>query len=170
MNTNIIGVYEEEATMIAALKKIREENIEINDVFSPYPIHEVFEILKRKTKISYATFVYTAGGFIITYAFLYWTSVISYPLIYGGKPLHSIPSFIVISFVTAILLGVVASAITFFIRSKLYPGKKANIVDPRITDNAFVILIDKKPEMSQGDIKSINSLLKENGAIEVIEK
>ncbi len=170
MNTAILGVYDDENLLISAMKRIRDEKIEISEVFTPYPVHEVFEILKRKTRLPLATFLFSSSGAILTYLFLYWASVKSYPLIFGGKPLHSVPSFILISFVLMIFFGVLLSVITFFIRSKLYPGKKVAILDPRITDNAFVVLIDKKPEMSSHEINLIYSLLKENGAVEVLEK
>ena len=111
-------------------------------------VPEVFKIMKRKTRLPLATFLFCVLGVILTYLFLYWASVLSYPLIFGGKPLNSIPSFILICFVMMIFFGVFLSVIAFFVRSKLYPGKKAKIHYPRITDNAFVIMIDKKPEMS----------------------
>lgn len=170
MKTSILGIFEEEGLFISALKIIRDKNIEVTEVFTPYPIHEVFEIMKRKTKLQIATFLFAAFGLVISYVFIYWTSVISYPLTYGGKPYHAIPSFIIICFVTTICVAILLSVITFFIRSRLYPGKKPTIVDPRITDNAFVIQINTQPEMTSGDIKTINSLLMKNGAVEVIEK
>lgn len=170
MNTTILGVYEDEKLLISAMKKIQDEKIEIREVYTPYPVHEVFKILKRKTRLPLATFLFTLFGAILTYLFLYWASVRSYPLIFGGKPLHSVPSFILISFVMMIFIGVLLSVITFLVRSKLYPGKKVKIHDLRITDNAFVILIDKKPEMSTYDINLLYSILKEYGAVEVLEK
>lgn len=170
MNTSILGIYEEENLMISAMKIMSEKKIPILEVYTPYPVHEVFKLLKRKSRLHWATLVYSILGLVLTYLFLYWTSVISYPLIYGGKPYHSIPSFIIVCFVMTLFFGILFTVITFFVRSKLYPGKKVAIIDPRITDNCFVILIKKTPEMSSEDIKSINSIFKENGAIDVIEK
>jgi hypothetical protein len=169
MNTRIIGIFEEEKLLITALKKINEEKIRINEVFTPYPVHEVFNILKMKTTIPFTTFLYALLGLVISYLFIYWSSVIDYPLIYGGKPLHSVPSFIIICFVTTISVSVLLSVITFLIRTRLYPGKKPVIHDKRITDNVFIILIDKKPEMSAQKIKMINSILKNNGAVKILE-
>ena len=170
MKKRILGIFEEEGLLIGALKIIRDKNIEIAEVFTPYPIHEVFKIMKRKTKLQIATFLFAAFGLMMSYSFIYWTSVISYPLTYGGKPYHAIPSFIIICFVTTICVAILLSVITFFIRSRLYPGKKPEIVDPRITDNAFVIVINAQPETTSDDIKIIISLLTKNGAVEVIEK
>jgi hypothetical protein len=169
MNTKIIGIFEEEKLLISALKKINEEKIGISEVFTPYPVHEVFNIMKIKTTIPFTTFLYALLGLVISYVFIYWSSVIDYPLIYGGKPLHSVPSFIIICFVTMISVSVLLSVITFLIRTRLYPGKKPVIHDKRITDNVFMILIDRKPGMTAQKIKMINSILKDNGAIEILE-
>ena len=170
MSSSIIAIYREEKLLLSALRKMNDENIAINDVFTPYPLHEVFKIMNIKTRIPFATFIYAVFGIFISYAFLYWTSVIDYPLVYGGKPLNSIPSFIIITFVTMISLSVLLTVLTFLFRTKLYPGKKPLILDLRITDNAFVIVIDKKPDMSFKEIKRINSILVEYGAIEILEK
>lgn len=169
MKTSIIGIFEEEGLLISALQKIHDKNIVITEVFTPYPVHEVFKIMKRKTKLQIVTFLFAAAGLVISYLFMYWTSVISYPLIYGGKPYHSIPSFIIICFVTTICVAIILSVLTFFIKSRLYPGKKPTIIHNGITDNAFVILVNTNPEMSSIDIKAINSLMMQNGAVEVIE-
>ena len=170
MSPHIIGIFEDEKGLISALKKIRDKNIYITEVFTPYPVHEVFRIMKRKTKMQIATFLFAAFGLVLSYGFIYWTSVISYPLIYGGKPYHAIPSFIIICFVTTICVAILLSVITFFVRSRLYPGKTPVIIDERITDNAFVIMINIEKETSSEDITMINSLLMQNGAVEVIEK
>lgn len=170
MKNAILGIYEAEELLISTLKKMRVEKIEIREVFTPYPVHEVFKIMKRKTNLPFVTFFFAIAGLILSYYYAYWTSVISYPLSYGGKPLHSIPSFILIGFISMISFGVLFSVITFLFRTRLYPGKKPIIFDFRITDYAFVIVIEKKPEMSSTDIKTINSILNENGAVEVLEK
>ncbi|HLF33634.1 MAG TPA: DUF3341 domain-containing protein [Cyclobacteriaceae bacterium] len=170
MNKSIIGIYDNENLLISVLNEMDKENISIEEVYSPYPIHEVFKILKRKTKLPYATFTYALIGLAISYSFLYWASVKSYPLIYGGKPLHSIPSFIIICFVSMISISMLLSVLTFLARTKLYPGKRPMIHDLKITDDAFVMIIPKKPEMSENDLIKINSLLKASGAIKIIEK
>lgn len=170
MSPHIIGIFEDEKGLISALKKIRDKNIDITEVFTPYPVHEVFRIMKRKTKMQIATFLFAAFGLVLSYGFIYWTSVISYPLIYGGKPYHAIPSFIIICFVTTICVAILLSVITFFVRSRLYPGKTPVIIDERITDHAFVIMINIEQETTPEDIIMINSLLMQNGAVEVIKK
>ncbi len=168
-NNNIFGVFEDEDILLTAMKKIKAEGINIKNVFTPYPIHEVFHEMKLKTRLPYAAFGFGVFGLFFVYALLYWTSVINYPIVIGGKP-HNTLSFIIILFVMTICVGVILSLIAFFVRQKLGPGKKAVIVHKDITDDKFVIVIEKTENMSKDDTQRINSLLFEAGAIETGEK
>src|ERR1017187_10073718 len=102
---NIIGVFEDEDILINAIKNIKKNNIKIKNVFTPYPIHEVFAELNLKTRFPYIAFVFGALGTLSVFVFLYWTSVINFPIMVGGKPTLS-SSFIIILFVMTIFAGV----------------------------------------------------------------
>ena len=168
MRTNILGVYDDEHDLMHAIDKLQEDGIKVADVFSPFPLHGIWDKLKQTTYLPYATFAYGLVGGIATFALLYWTSVINYPLKFGGKPLNTL-SFIIIMFVLIILIGTVFTALTFFIRQKLYPGKKVTMPDPRSVDDKFVIVIEKSEDMDESELKRIKSLLTETGAVEVNE-
>ena len=168
MRTNILGVYDDEHDLLHAVDKLQEGGIKVKDVFSPIPLHHIWDKLKQTTLLPYATFAYGAIGAIGSFALLYWTSVISYPLKFGGKPLNTL-SFIIIMFVLTILVGTVFTALTFFIRQKLYPGKESPMPDPRTVDDKFVIVIEKTEEMDNDELKKIKSLLTETGAVEINE-
>jgi ActD protein len=170
LRTAILGIYKNEETLVTAMERLKTEQIEISEVFMPYPVDKVFEILENKTRFPLATFFFALLGLVFSYWYIYWSTVVNYPLSYGGKPIHSIPSFILVGFISMISLGVLLSVIAFLIRSRLYPGKRQLCPDPRIMDDAFVIYIKKKEGMSGSELKEIHSILKENGAIEVLEK
>lgn len=165
-HTNIIGVYEDENVLLKAIDELQENNVKIVDVFSPIPIHGVFEKLKLTTRLPYATFIYGAIGTIAVFAFLYWTSVVSYPLKFGGKPLNTL-SFIIIMFVLTIFVGTFLTFMTYFIREKMYPGKVVTLPVPRTTNDQFAIIIDKPHSMDDSEVKRISSLLMSSGAVEV---
>ncbi len=168
MRTNILGVYDDEHDLLHAVDKLQEGGIKVKDVFSPIPLHHIWDKLKQTTLLPYATFVYGAIGAIGSFALLYWTSVISYPLKFGGKPLNTL-SFIIIMFVLTILVGTVFTALTFFIRQKLYPGKKSVMPDPRTVDDKFVIVVETNDGMDNDELKKIKSILTDTGAVEVNE-
>ncbi len=166
--TNIIGVYDDEDVLVDAIHHIQSKNIQIRDVFTPIPIHGVFEALKLKTRMPLATFIYGAIGVCLTFAFLYWTSVVSYPLKFGGKPLNSL-SFIIILFIATIFIATLLTFLTFFIRQKLYPGKEVTVLDPRSTDDKMIIVVDKDKKLSAVEIEVIKKAFTDSGATEVNE-
>jgi hypothetical protein len=166
---NIIGVFEDEDVLVRAIRKLKEHRIKIDYVLTPFPVEKVFEELGLKTRLPYATFIYGFIGVTLTFVFLYWTSVINYPLKFGGKPLNSL-SFIIIMFVLTINTAVVLTLVTFFIRQKIGPGKKSVVIDERSTDDKFIIVIHKAPEMTAQEIGDINDILKDSGAVEIYEK
>jgi hypothetical protein len=167
-HTNIIGVFDDEEVLLKAMDELQANNIQILDVYSPIPLHGVFERLKLTTRLPLATFLYGAVGTITIFAFLYWTSVVSYPLKFGGKPLNTL-SFIIIMFVLTIFVGTFFTFLTYFVREKMYPGKKVNLPVPETTNDQFAILIEKTENMSKEDEEKINEILKKTGAIEVKE-
>jgi ActD protein len=170
VNTAILGIYENETTLVTAIEQLKTKQIEIGEVFMPYPVGKVFEILGKKSNFPWATLFFSLLGLAFSYWYMYWATVVNYPLSYGGKPIHSIPSFIIVGFISMISLGVLLSVITFLVRSRLYPGKRQLCPHPRVMDDAFAIYIIKKDGMPGSKLKEIYSILKENGATEVLEK
>lgn len=166
---NIIGIYDDPDVLVAAAKKLKEKDVRIKNIFSPFPVHGLWDVLGLKTSIPLLTFIYGTIGLISIYAFLYWTSVVNYPLKFGGKPLNTL-SFIIIMFVGTIFVGVLFTFLTFFIMQKIGPGKKVVMIDPRTTDDKFAIVIEKSPGFTDEDVKRITTILTETGAVEVSEK
>ncbi len=165
---NIVGIYDDPDVLVAAAKTLKEKDVRIKNIFSPFPIHELWEVLGLKTRLPVLTFIYGTIGLITIYAFLYWTSVVNYPLKFGGKPLNTL-SFIIIMFVGVIFVAVLLTFTTFFIRQKIGPGKKVVMIDPRTTDDKFAIVIERATEFTDDDIRRITAILKETGAVEISE-
>lgn len=164
-----VGVFEEEGKLIASLKNLDEKGIRIHEVFTPYPIHDVIKILKRKSLLPTAGLIYGLTGAVAVLAFLYYTSVIDWPIVYGGKPFNSFPSFIIITIVLTIFIVTITSLGTFSARSKLVPGNTNLIFDERATDDKFIIVIADN-EVEPGQFTEASEWMKKDGAIEVVEK
>ena len=162
----LIGVFEKEETLLAAFRKMKEQGIEIEDVFTPYPVHEILEKHGRRSRITIVGWFYGFFASIGILAFLFYTAVINWPLKYGGKPSNAFPSFIVITIVLTIFTITVLSLFTFSWRANLWPSNEKPIYHPRATDDKFVILVNKE----RADVNAATSVMKESGAIEVIEK
>ncbi|MBE0637290.1 MAG: DUF3341 domain-containing protein [Bacteroidales bacterium] len=162
---SIIGVFEDEANVVKALKVFKEQHIEVNDIFGPCADHDILKNLTKKSRIPHASFFYGVMAVILTFSFLYYTSVIDYPLRYGGKPLFSFPPMVVLMYLMTILTTATLTVFTLLGVIKYFPGKSAKIIDPRVLDDHFVILIEKP-----ADPEKIKSVLKSAGAKEIREE
>jgi hypothetical protein len=164
-----IGIFDDEGKFLSSIRSLQEQKLQIFDVFTPYPVHEVFHLLKRKSKLPTAAYFFGLFGILGTLGFLYYTSVISWPLNYGGKPFNSFPSFIVVTIVVTILTVTLASLALFSARSKLFPGRENTIFDLRATDDKFVIVVDTNVSDKTVGEKA-GGIMEEQGAIEVVDK
>jgi hypothetical protein len=163
-----IGIFDKEDKFISAIRSLQVGEFIIYDVFTPYPVHEALHLLKRKSKLPTAAYFFGLFGIIVTLAFLYYTSVIDWPIIYGGKPFNSFPSFIVVTIVVTIFLVTISSLAVFSVRSKLFPGRDNTIFDPRATNDKFVIVVTDFPdELIAG---KAGRIMEEHGAVELIDK
>jgi len=169
MEKNIIGIYTDEMLVAPAINQLREEGVEVKDVYTPFPVFEIIEAMKLKTKFPYYAFAFGVIGFSLTFWFLYWTAVQSYPLNIGGKPSLSL-SFVIILFVMVINITVISSLIAFFVREKKGPGAKAKCVVDGVNDDKFVVLIDKTSKMTDDDSAKISEILRNSGAIDIQER
>jgi hypothetical protein len=164
-----IGVFDDEGKFISSIRSLQEQKFRIFDVFTPYPVHEVFHLLKRKSRLPTAAYFFGLFGIISTLAFLYYTSVINWPIVYGGKPFNSFPSFIIVTIIVTILTVTIASLALFSARSKLFPGRDNTIFDLRATDDKFIIVIESNfPDISSAG--RAGNIMEEQGAIEVFDK
>ncbi len=158
-----IGVFTVEEEFLASLETLKQHNIPVYEVFTPYPVHEVFHLLKRKSRLPLAAYFFGLFGIAATLGFLYYTSVIDWPIVYGGKPFNSFPSFVVVTIVVTIFTVTILSLGLFSARSKLVPGKENTVFDVRATDDKFIIVLE-----NAGD--EAKKILMDSGADEVIDK
>jgi hypothetical protein len=171
MTTNkkyLVGVFNDEHTLKDAFKKALEKGVVIEEVYTPYPIHEILHGMKYKTRITYAAFFYGLFGALTLLGGMYYAAVIDWPLQFGGKPFNTFPSFIVVTIVATILSITLLTLLTFSVRSKIYPGKKADIIDIRATDDKFIILLDQ--DKMGMEMPEVTQLFQSHGASEVYQK
>jgi hypothetical protein len=164
-----IGIYEEEEKFLSSIKSLQDKEVKIYDVFTPYPVHEVFHLLKRKSRLPTAAYFFGLAAIILILAFLYYTSVLDWPIDYGGKPFNSFPSFVVVTIILTIFTVTIASLAVFSARSKLIPGRENTIFDDRATDDKFVIVIDTETFDNETS-EQASDLMKAEGAVEVLDK
>tara|TARA_B100001113_G_scaffold340278_1_gene324311 strand:- start:169 stop:684 length:516 start_codon:yes stop_codon:yes gene_type:complete len=170
MSTKRIHVlFDDDDTLINAVKEIVKNKIYIHEVYTPFPVHGLDKAMKLKpTNISIATFIYGCFGFSVAVLMMYYIMIVDWPQDIGGKPsftlIENIPSFVPIIFEMTVFFAAHLMVITFYLRSKIWPFKKAENPDPRTTDDRFLIDMD-----SGSNVSKTKRLLKKMGAVEIKE-
>src|SRR5215470_6735816 len=101
----VVGSFRHLDSLILAIKGLKAAGFEELQALSPIPHHVIDEALE-KPPIPVRAFTFVAclvgciTGFTLTIA-----TTLHYPLIVGGKPIISIPPFLVIVFELTILFG-----------------------------------------------------------------
>ena len=165
----LLGVYEDEDLLLDAIRKVREGGVKIEEVYSPFPVHGIDDVLGYKRSwLSIAAFMFGVLGTSLALTMQIGMMGVDWPMIIGGKNFIPFPSFIPVTFEMTVLLAAFGMVGTFFTISNLKPWGKPRIFDVRITDDKHVMAVDldsnDKPE---SDIKSI---LTASGASEVNNK
>ncbi len=161
-------VFEDEEPMLRAVYKIQEHNEQILDVFTPFPVHGLDKALgMKRTRIPVAGFICGAIGGLLGFLFQAWVFTVDYPLVFGGKPYLSVPSFIPVTFEMTILFTALGVVSGLLIRSRLRPVKKFEPINDRITDDRFVILVDAE-ENEKSTRDHLQSVLSGIPTIEIV--
>jgi hypothetical protein len=100
----LMAEFDDPTSLVTATERAHHEGYRQMDAYSPFPIEELHEALGSKhTRLPLIVLIGGLLGCIGGYALEYWSSVIAYPVNIGGKPLHSWPAFIPVTFECTIL-------------------------------------------------------------------
>jgi hypothetical protein len=116
----LMAEFDDATALVAAARRARDAGYTRLDAFSPFPIEELNAALRLpRTKLPWIVFVGGLTGTVAGYGLEYWASVIHYPLNIGGRPYHSMPSFIVPAYETTILFAAFAAVIGMIVLNGL---------------------------------------------------
>ncbi len=96
--------------LIAAIGKVRARGYRKMDAYTPFPSHDVIHALHLPpSKLPWIVLCGGIVGCVCGYLMQYWIAVQEYPLNVGGRPLHSWPYFIPVTFECTILFSVLSA-------------------------------------------------------------
>lgn len=166
----LVGVFDDEAASMNAVRKIRAAGIKIHEVFTPYPVHGLEEALGyKRTRLPIAAFLFGLTGTSLALTMQIWMLGYDWPMIIGGKNYVSIASFIPVTFELTVLLAALGMVGTFMLVSDLKPYRWPRQFDVRSTDDKIVMAIDLAENGSKNK-DDITRMLNDLGASEVNEK
>ena len=100
----LMAEFDNPTAAVAAARSVYEQGYRKIDAFSPYPVEELSEAVGVHQ--TYMSHLVLAGGLIggtLGYLMQFYLHTIYYPLNVGGKPFHSWPAFIPVTFECTVL-------------------------------------------------------------------
>ena len=115
ISTSIYGLmaeFEDPTALVAATRRAHERGYRRMDAYSPFPIEELHEALgSRHTRLPLIVLIGGLVGGIGGYALQDWVSAAAYPINVGGRPFHSWPAFIPVTFECTILVAALSAVL-----------------------------------------------------------
>ena len=163
MSINVMGIFQFEEEFIGALRKLKESGFDGLTAMSPIPLHEADHVLGlgkspvRRFTLAGAL-IGAAAGFSMTVL-----TAIVFILPTSGRPIITLPSYLVITYEMTILLGVLFTLLGFHVVSGL-PAWKDKIYHPVSGVDRFTVVV----ECSKGENSALaEKIIRESGAEEV---
>ena len=164
----IHAIYTDDDLLMQAVKQTRSANYNITEVFTPFPVHGLDKAVGlAPTRIAITSFMYGLVGLTVAVLMMNFIMIEDWPQNIGGKPsfhfYQNMPAFIPIMFELTVFFAGHLMVITFYMRSKLWPFKKAENPDPRTTDDHFLMQVDA----GSHDVEELTKFLYDTGATEI---
>jgi molybdopterin-containing oxidoreductase family membrane subunit len=156
----VLGTFAEPAPAARAIRRLRERGFSIRAV-TPAPFPEVVAALGRpRSPIQWVTFPGALAGFFFGIALTAGTSL-AWPLVTGGKPIVSVPPFVIVIFELTVLVGSLANLAAVAYGTRVGARPRAFPIDLPF-DSELIALF-----AVGGDLEGAERMLRDEGAGEV---
>jgi len=165
----LIGIFDSEDDILRVTYSARRRGLKIVDVFAPYAVHGLDKAMGlERSKLPWVCLALGLFGASFKVWFEYWTTASDWPINVGGKPWNSLPAFVPITFEVMVLFAGISTVLAFFGMSRLWPGRKPALLDPRVTNDRFALVLEE--DNAAFDVDEIGQFLKEHHAVRVEER
>ena len=174
MNEDLYGImaeFAEPEQLLHAARRAYEAGYRKMDAYSPYAVEGVAEAIGfHKTRVPLIVLLGGICGAVTAYFLMWYSATIDYPLNVGGRPLHSWPAFIPITFELTVLFAAVAGTLGMLFLNGLpkpyhpvfnAPGFKL------ASQTRFFLCIEADDDMFQA--RRVRDFLRSLGAEKILE-
>ncbi|NJW52389.1 DUF3341 domain-containing protein [Salinimicrobium oceani] len=164
----IHALYTDDDLLLQAVRQVREARYRIGEIYTPFPVHGLDKAMGlAPTRLAITSFLYGIVGLAVAISMMNFIMIEDWPMDIGGKPsfsfLQNMPAFVPIMFELTVFFAAHLMVFTFFMRSKLWPFKKAENPDVRTTDDHFLMEV----ELGNHDANELTRFLFDTGASEI---
>jgi hypothetical protein len=145
MNSKVIhALYNDDDTLMDAVRQTRAAHHHIEEIYTPFPVHGLDKAMGlQPTRLAICAFIYGCIGLAVATWMMNNIMIEDWPQDIGGKPsfsyIQNMPAFVPVMFEMTVFFAAHLMVITFYMRSKLWPFKKAENPDIRTTDDHFLM-------------------------------
>ena len=108
----VMAEFDTPTALVAAARAAYERGFRKLDAYSPFPIEELSEVLHlHKNRLPLIVLIGGILGGLTGYLLQYWVTVVYFPINIGGRPLHSWPAYIIITFELTILFAALSAVL-----------------------------------------------------------
>lgn len=159
--TGLYGVmaeFSDAGALVHATKAAYAAGYRKMDTYTPYPVEECAEAIGfHHNRVALVVLLGALAGMCGGYGLAYWVSAITYPINVGGRPFHSWPSFIPVTFESAILLGSICGVIGMLAMNKLPQPYHPVFNSPNFSrasrDRFFLCIESEDPKFRADEVK-----------------
>jgi len=108
----LMAEFDNPTALVQAARAAREKGYRRLDAYSPFPIEDLSDALDlHRNRLPLIVLLGGLAGLAGGYLLQYYVTVWNFPINVGGRPLHSWPSYIVITFETTILVAALSTVL-----------------------------------------------------------
>jgi Alternative complex III, ActD subunit len=168
----MMAEFDTPSDLVAAARHAHEAGYQKIDAYSPFPIEELPEAIGfHRNGVPLVVLVGGILGGLSGYLMQYWVAAVSYPVNVGGRPYHSWPAFIVVTFEMTILFAGIAAVFGMLALNGLPMPYHPVFNVPRFAfatkDRFFLIIFSSDPKYEAGSTRSFLEGLKPRSISEV---
>lgn len=150
MGAWMLAAFPREEAMVAAAAAVRSEGFPTMECFTPHPSDGAYDVLPGPAYMSPLVLAGGAFGVALGFFIQWWANAFNWPIIVGGRPFFSIPTYVPICFECGVLCASFAGLYGFFISCKLpkldHPFQDSALFERHTVDRFVLAVRWDRPE------------------------
>jgi hypothetical protein len=168
----LMAEFSDHSALLKAAERAYAEGYRRMDAYSPFPIDGLAEAMgKRGTPIPLVVLLAGMAGGMGGYLMQWYALAVDYPLDIGGRPLHSWPAFVPITFELTVLSAALAAFLSVFILNRLpqpyHPAFNVAAFGQASQDRFFLCLEATDPKFNEAGTRAFLEELRPENVHEV---
>jgi molybdopterin-containing oxidoreductase family membrane subunit len=152
----MLATFATQEQLLNAVRGACSRNWRIADVYAPYPVHGLEELLSwRRSRLPAACLLGGLTGIGLSLWFQFWTTAQDWPINVGGRPWNSLPAFVPVTFECMVLFASFGLVLAWLYRSGLYPGSDGLPPAAGLTDDRFALALYVPGDTAENEIRQL---------------